>query len=126
MEDITARSAAARRVLRELGKELEEASEQVGETVELSASERAVLDLILDDFDRISDLKEAYAAAVESGETKLQIKVSTELRLLEQSAARLLKQIETDLPAAEDQTTVKQRAAANVRWERDRFRRGAR
>lgn len=122
-----ARSAEARRIRRELEKELEEASSLAGETVELSAAERAVLDLILDDFDRISELRSAYTTAAEAGETKLQIKVSTELRLLEQSAARLLKQIKTDLPTApEGRATVKNRNAANVRWERDRFQRGAR
>lgn len=121
-----ARSAEARRILRELDKELAEAGKQRGQTLEWSAAERAVLDLILDDFDRISDLKAAYTSAAEAGETKLQIKVSTELRLLEQSAARLLKQIKTDLPAAEDKSTVRARTAANVRWTNDKARRASR
>jgi hypothetical protein len=115
-----ARSALARKVLRELDKELESASKRAGKKLEFSAAERAVLDLISADFDRISDLRVAYARAVDAGEVKIQIKLSTELRLLEQSAARLLKQVKTDLPAAESVTTLRARRAANTRWDRDR------
>lgn len=48
------------------------------------------------------------------------MKLSTELRLLEQSVARLLRQVKTDLPAAPSATTLKARRAANMRWERER------
>lgn len=51
---------------------------------------------------------------------KVQIKLSAELRLLEQSAARLLKQIKTDLPEPESSTTRRARSAANSRWDRVR------
>lgn len=112
-----ARTAVGRKVLRELDKELESASKRAGKKLEWSAAERAVLGLIGDSFDRISDLQAAYAEATE---VKVQIKVSTELRLLEQSAARLLKSIKTDLPAAESATTLKARNAANTRWDRVR------
>lgn len=39
-------------------------------------------------------------------------------RLLEQSIARLLKLIKTDLPARESTTTTKARRAADTRWRR--------
>lgn len=98
--------------VRELNKELVSASRRARNKLEWSAAEHAVLELISADFDRISDLRAAYAASVEAGEVKL----STELRWLEQSAARLLKQVKTDLPAAESATTLKARSAANTRW----------
>lgn len=106
-------------MLRDLDKELESASKRAHKKLEWSAAERAILGLIGDHFDRISELRAAYASAAEDGEVKVQIKLSTELRLLEQSAARLLKQIKTDLPAPDSKTTVRARAAANTRWERN-------
>lgn len=111
-----ARSAEARKVLREMDKELESAGRRAHKKLEWSAAERAILDLISANFDRISDLRLAYHDAAE---VKVQIKLSTELRLLEQAAARLLKQIKTDLPAPESKTTVRARAAANTRWDRN-------
>jgi hypothetical protein len=83
-----ARSTKARKVLRELDKELESASKRARKTLEFSAAERAILDLISANFDRISDLRAAYA---EASEVKVRVKLSTELRLLEQAAARLLR-----------------------------------
>jgi hypothetical protein len=102
-------------VLRELDAELESAGRRAHKKLEWSAAERAILELIAANFDRISDLRKAYAA---TDEVKVQIKLSTELRLLEQAAARLLKQVKTDLPAPESTTTVRARMAANSRWER--------
>ncbi|WP_239655211.1 hypothetical protein [Mycobacterium riyadhense] len=107
-------------MLRDLQKELESASKRSRKKLEFSAAERAVLDLISADFDRISDLRAAYARAVEAGDVRALIKLSTEMRLLEQSAARLLKQIKTDLPAAESGTTKRARRAADVRWDKER------
>ncbi|AMU68303.1 hypothetical protein BKG69_06060 [Mycobacteroides chelonae] len=71
------------------------------------------MDLICANIDRISDLKAAYD---ETTEVKVRIKLSTEMRLLESSAARMLKGFKTDLPAAETSTTQKARKAADVRW----------
>ena len=55
----------------------------------------------------------------ESTDPKVQCKLSAEARLLEQSIARLLKQIKTDLPAPDGKKTVRARRAANARWDRD-------
>jgi hypothetical protein len=111
-----ARSAEARKVLRELDKELESAARRSGRSLEWSAADRAVLGLISASFDRISDLNADYEAC---SETKLKVKLSTELRLLETAAARLLKQIKTDLPAPDGKKTVRARRAANARWDRE-------
>ena len=54
-----------------------------------------------------------------STETKVKVKLSTELRLLETSLARLLKQVKTDIPAPESNRTIQARRAANARWGRD-------
>jgi hypothetical protein len=112
-----ARSAEARKVLRDLDKELESASRRARKKLEFSAAERAILDLISANFDRIADLRAAYA---EASEVKVLVKLSTELRLLEQAAARLLKQIRTDLPAPESMTTRMARRAADARWDKER------
>jgi hypothetical protein len=112
-----ARSPEARKVLRELDRELESASKRARKKLEFSAAERAVLDLVAANLDRISDLRAAYA---EASEVKVRVKLSTELRLLEQAVARMLKQIKTDLPAPDSTTTQRARRAANARWDNER------
>jgi hypothetical protein len=112
-----ARSPEARKVMRELHKELESASNRARKKLEFSAAERSVLDLISANLDRISDLRAAYA---EVSEVKVRVKLSTELRLLEQAVARLLRLIRTDLPAPESGTTRRARRAADVRWGKER------
>jgi hypothetical protein len=110
------RSPEARKVLRELDKELSLASKRVGQDVVWSAQERAILGLIGDEIDRKDALLEAWR---ESTDPKVQCKLSAEARLLEQSVARLLKQIQTDLPAPNSKKTVRARRAANTRWDRE-------
>ena len=110
------RSPEARKVLRDLDKELSFASKQVGQDVVWSAQEQAILGLIGDEIDRKEALLEAWR---ESTDPKVQCKLSAEARLLEQSIARLLKQIKTDLPAPDSKKTVRARRAANARWDRD-------
>ena len=112
----TARSPEARKVLRELDKELASSSARLGQNLEWGAAERAVLGLIASNFDRIADLRAAYE---EAAEVKVRVTLSTELRLLETAVARLLRQVRTDIPAAESQRTVAARRAANARWDRD-------
>lgn len=111
-----ARTAEAQKVLDELDAELKSASRRARKTLEWSAAERAILALVASNLDRIADLRAAYA---EASEVKVQIKLSTELRLLEQAAARLLRQVKTDLPEPDSKTTVRARAAARSRWDRD-------
>lgn len=110
-----ARSAEARRIVRELEKELESSSVRAQKSLSFTAAERATLDLICADIDRISDLQKAYDEATE---VKVKVKLSTEMRLLESSVARMLKGFKTDLPPAETNTTQKARRAARTRWDR--------
>lgn len=108
------RSAEARKVLRELDAELAQSAIRLGEpSLEWSAAERVILDQIADGIDRKVDLLEAYSTAVD--DPKARVKLSSELRLLEQSIARLLRHINTEPPAPK---SVKHVRAAQARWNR--------
>ena len=111
-----ARSSEARKILRDLDKELDSAAQRSGQNFVWGAQERAVLGLIGDEIDRKEALLEAWR---ESTDPKVQCKLSAEARLLEQSIARLLKLIKTDLPARPSNKTMMARRAANARWDRD-------
>lgn len=112
------RTAEAQAVLAALDAELEDNAEQLGlgEPLEWSAAEKTLLELIADTIDRRVDLLARYQAAEED---RMRLKLATELRLLETSLARLLKQIRTDLPAAPSRTSQKAAQAAYARWGRD-------
>jgi hypothetical protein len=111
-----ARSAEARKILRDLDKELDSAAQRSGQNLVWSAQERAVLGLISDEIDRKQAILEAWE---QSTDPKVQCRLSAEARLLEQSIARLLKAIKTDLPARPSSKTAMARRAANARWERE-------
>jgi hypothetical protein len=110
---MAAKSAEARRVPRELDKELAAASLRQGRTVVWSAQEQTVLAQISSILDRKADFLGAYEA---SDEVKLRLKLSAEIRLLEQAAARLVQQIRTDVPAPLSHTSRKASQAAKTRW----------
>ena|ERR1700694_556496 len=109
------RSADARQLQRELEKELASASQRHGQNVCLTASERAVLGLILDEIDRKSGLFEAYEVCQDP---KVRVKLSAELRLIEASIARLLKSVSTEPAAPKSIRSVKAQRAARARWDR--------
>lgn len=113
---MAAKSPEARRVLRELNKELEAASEQRGQQLVWSAHESALLRQISSILDRKAELAELYEKA-QAVKTKL--KLSQEMRRLETSVARLLKEIKTDVPPRPSMRTVRARRAVNARWRRD-------
>jgi hypothetical protein len=110
------RSPEAKKVRRELDKELAAAGLQSGQNLVWSAQETAILGLISDEIDRKEAILEAWR---ESTDPKVQCKLSAEARLLEQAIARLLKQIKTDLPPRESNRTIQARRAVNTRWRRD-------
>lgn len=110
-----AHSAESRRIRRELDKELSAAGQRSGQTLVWSAAEKAILNRISDTVDHIADLTIDYRDAADA---KTRVKISTELRLLDASLVRLLKQIKTDVPSAESRITVKNRAAARARWDK--------
>ena len=82
-----------------------------------TAADRELLTLIGDTIDRRVDLAAHYANA---DDVKSRVKLSAELRLTEGALSRLLKQVQTDVPAPESQTTIKARRAARARWDRER------
>ena len=99
-----------RKLLRALDSELE--SRELGEPVEWSERDRAVLELIASNFDRKVDLSARYD---EADDTKVKVKLSAELRLLESALARLLKQIDPE-PVRSSVRSSKARRAAQARW----------
>jgi hypothetical protein len=106
-------SSETRKVLRELGKELDRASRVSGEKLLWTASDQLVLNQISSILDREAQLFSLYESAEE---VDVRIRLSAELRLLEQAAARLVKLVRTDLPGPESLRTIKARRAANMRW----------
>ena len=106
-------SSETRKVLRQLGKELELSSNASGEKLVWTASDQLILNQISSILDRKAELSGVYAA---TADINVRIRLSAELRLLEQAAARLVKLVRTDLPGPESLRTVKARRAASVRW----------
>ena len=111
-----AKSPEAKKIRRDLDKELESAGQQHGHTLVWSAQERAIIDLICGQIDRKVEIFELYETATD---TKVKVKLSGEMRLLEQSVARLLRQVKTDVPASDSRQTVAARRAVRARWDRE-------
>ena len=112
-------SAEALALLRALDEELAENSADLGLTEDAplgwSAAERAVLELIASEVDHRVDLCRRYEA---SGDDKVRLKLSAEIRLSAANIARLLKQVSTELPVAPSLRSRKATRAARVRWDR--------
>jgi hypothetical protein len=109
-----AHCAEARRVRRELDKELAETGARSGRSLVWTAADREVL--AWSAIDRKCDLQRDYSAAEDA---KTRVKVSAEIRLLENSISRMLRQIKTDTPAPESLRSIKARAAVMRRWHPD-------
>jgi hypothetical protein len=103
-------------VRRELDKELAETGARSGRSLVWTAADREVLALIGSAIDRKCDLQRDYSAAEDA---KTRVKVSAEIRLLENSISRTLRQIKTDTPAPESLRSIKARAAVMRRWHPD-------
>lgn len=106
-------SPETRRVLRDLGKELEAAGNSAGQKLVWSASDQLILSQISSVLDRKAELLALYEAAED---LDVMVKLSAEVRLLESAAARLVKLVKTDIPAPESRRSVMARQAANARW----------
>jgi hypothetical protein len=113
---MVAKSAEARKVLRELDRELADAGARKGVGLVWSAAEASILAQIASVLDRKADFLEAYEG---SDELMVRLKISAEVRLLEGLAARLVRTVKTDLAQPESLVSVKARRAANARWERN-------
>ncbi|HTX94012.1 MAG TPA: hypothetical protein VME67_03725 [Mycobacterium sp.] len=115
-----ARSPEALKTIAELRRELKEAGESIGEELVFSAVEETLINQIGDLLDRKYDLMNAYA---DCSDVELQIKLSTEIRLLEGAAERLLRRVNTEPPVqSKPRSKVSQQAqrAAETRWARHR------
>jgi hypothetical protein len=121
MARIKAKTTEAQRILSALNKELEASAKGTGRDLVWSAAEADVLGMICAAVDRRVELSTAYEAC-ESTAAKL--KVATELRLLEQSIARMYKQVSTELPAPMSPVSLKAQRAARSRWDRERMAQG--
>ncbi len=108
-------SAAARRLIAALDAELAANAAAAGTTLECSAAEEAVLQLIADGVDRREELAADYAAAAN---VNVKVKLATELRLIEGGVARLFKQVSTAAPGPQSAVSRKASHAANTRWRR--------
>lgn len=112
------RSGEARRVLAALDAELASEAKRTGRDLVWTATDKELLALIADTIDRRVDLAVLYEA---TPDICPRVKLSAELRLLEGSLARLLKQVNIEMPsspAREPSHVVSARAsrAAKARW----------
>jgi hypothetical protein len=109
----------AKRVVTNLEAELAAAGQARGETLVWSAADRELIDMLVRDIDRRGGLRRRYAA---TRDAKMAVKLSNELRQIDTAIMRLLNAIRTDVPQPESLVTLKNRRAANVRWQRERER----
>lgn len=109
-----AHCAAAVAVLEALDRELAENAEQLGQQLMWSAAEELIRDLVADAIDRREVLRSSWLAA---DDDKVRVKISTELRLLEQEIEKLLRRVKTDLPVPKSLRSQKAARAAHSRWD---------
>lgn len=82
-----------------------------------SADEVALREVIAETIDRKVDLRKRYEA---TDDVHAAVKLSSELRLLDATLARVLKQLKPAMPAAPTpRRSQKASQAAKTRWERD-------
>jgi len=109
----------AQNLLDALDAELAGSSERVGTSLSWTAAERKHLEMIASTVDRRVHLQRRYENT-DPTDAKNLVRLSTELRLLDTTVSRLLRSVETDLPAPVSQRSAKARRAALARWARDR------
>jgi hypothetical protein len=109
-------SPEANKVRRDLQKELAESAAGSGDELVWSAAEVEIIDLIQAQIDRKTELSAAYTKAAD--DPKVRCKLSAEMRLLENSIARLLKMVKTEAPPQphESKRSRNARQAARSRW----------
>jgi hypothetical protein len=110
------RSPEGRKIVRELCKELREAGQSIGQELVFSAAEEALIQQISDCFDRKHDLNQAYDS---TDDVELKLRLSTEIRLLEGAAERLLRRVNTEPPApvkAQSKVSRQAQRSAQKRW----------
>ncbi len=100
-------------MLRELNVQLAAAGERSGMKLSWTPQETEALRLLADQIDRKCELFAEYQQAVEP---KAKVALSAEVRLLENSIGRMLKTVQTELPAPSSLRSAKARKAALTRW----------
>ena len=123
------RSTEANRIRREMDKLLADAGERQGEELHWDQADEKLLGMLQDHVDREVSLTERLAAATDS--VRLQIALSTEIRLTQSSIARLLRQIRESIPQQQEQAApmspVSRKAskALSSHWRREALRKNA-
>lgn len=110
-------STEANKIRSDLRRELANASESCGLTLEFSAVEQALIRQVVAAVDRKAALEIDWLDATEA---KLRLKLATEIRGIEGHVERMLRRIQTNIPAAASTVSAKARTAANARWGRTR------
>jgi hypothetical protein len=109
----------ARRVLASLDDELAASGLARGERLTWSAAEVELLSTLANSIDRRTRIATLWEQA---DDPKVIVKLSTELRQCDTAVMRLLRAIRTDVSGPDSQITVKNRRAANTRWDREHQR----
>jgi hypothetical protein len=112
---VAAKSAEARKLVADLQRELEKAGARQGHKLVFSAAENACIQQVCSLVDRKTELWGMYEQA---RSVKSKLKLSQELRLVEQAVARLLRDIKTDVAPAPSLRSQKATRAARARWDR--------
>jgi hypothetical protein len=110
-------TAEAQQLLDQLERELAAAGERAGAKLSWTVAEAEVLEMLARTVDRRAGLAARYDKL---RDIKVKVKVSVELRQLDNTVVKLLKAINTEVPQEDSVTTIKARRAANVRWDRAR------
>src|SRR5271167_2304829 len=104
-----AHTPAARRIRREIDKELAVNAARAGTELIWTATDRAILERISATVDHISDLTADYAASAD--DVKLRLKLAGEIRLQDAQLCRLLKSVSTQPPQEPSLRSIKATAA---------------
>ncbi len=112
-------SSDSEAIVAALNAELAEAANAAGHELVWSAAEADVIGMLAAEVDRRVELSGQYAAC---DNVNVKLKIATELRLLEQSIARLYRQVSTEVAAPRSITSLKASRAAHSRWDRERLK----
>lgn len=105
-----------RKVLRDLDKALARSGEASGESLTWTCQEQTVIDQIATVLDRKAQFLALYT---DTDDVKTKLKISAELRLLEQSACRLITSVKTEMAEPPSIRSIKASRAAHVRWSKN-------
>lgn len=112
-------SGDSQRIVAALNAELAEAAKAAGHELVWSAAEADIIGMVAAAVDRRVELSAQYAAC---DNVNVKLKLATEIRLLEQSIARLYRQVSTEIPGPQSVTSMKASRAAHSRWDRERMK----